>query len=485
MKGDFDNTSETEKSVLSSILEGQVSFEEVKAVLESNDFNTETHRLIFKAMESLTRRCEPIGFITLGDELNKVPMPNGGVWISYLTNLSLTALPIVNNTHLNFHLTKIKRASRGRQLWKLSLQMAKAIKDGDETEAERLRGEIADFKYTETEEDIISLASHTPEHLNWLLESAIPNGFPTMIYGEGGIGKSYLALLIATQAAMGDQVFLGLRFAEKAQNVLYVDYELDKDELTRRAQKVSKGLGLDKVPDNLFYFSPGESLPRTITKLRYNIRSKAIGFVVIDSLGASAVDGEHVPDVVSLFSEIRKLGVATLILDHQAKLQVGDKYSKKTPYGSVYKYNLTRSVFQLSFVCSEGNRITLKLHHTKSNFARPINDLIFDVAFEGDRVLFTKSTRQNPEVQEIELIIKAMYELYGDGKKVNQKALIEQLKGKIAKNRVIYLLNKYEDDFWLISSGDRTEKLYEPKNPECENGLEDMGIPEVITAGNY
>lgn len=468
MHGDFNTTEESENSLLNSILEGSATFSELKAELDTEDFSTETNRIIFRAMESLTHRGEPIDFLTLCDELNKFQRPNEQAWASYITNLPQTALPL-EKSMLNFHLSRVKGFSQTRWLWKLCHRLIKAIEAGDESERDRLRGEIANFKYTNNELDCVDISSHVPERLNWLLESAIPDGFPAMIYGEGGMGKSYLALLIAIQMTIGGQKFLGLRFADKALNVLYVDYELDKDEITRRAQKVSKGLGLEKVPPNLFYFSPAASLPRSITKLRNIIESKAIDFLVVDSLGASAVDGEHVPDVVNLFAEIRKMGVTTLLLDHQAKQQTGDKYSRKTPFGSVYKFNLCRSVFQLSCQSRDGNKITLRLHHTKSNFGRLIDDLVFDVSFEGDRVLFTKSQLKTGEVGEMERIEEAIIELTEAGLRVNQGAIIEHLKGGISKDKIKSLLKKGEGKLWEIMPGDRKELIYKSKSPKIEH----------------
>ncbi len=464
----FHTQADVENSVLAAILEGIVNFNEVKEVLDIGDFSNETNRLVFEAMEVLSNRGEPIDMVTVIDKLQGVSRPNGEEWSSYITYITDTAFPLFRS-NLSFHLSLIKKVSRRRQLWKLSQRLAKATEVDDGTAIDLVRNEIADFSFNENKADVFNLSSHVPERLNWLLESAIPDGFPAMIYGEGGMGKSYLALLIAIQMTMGGQKFLGLRFADKALNVLYVDYELDKDEITRRAQKVSKGLGLEKVPVNLFYFSPAESLPRTFTKLRHIIKSKAIDVLVIDSLGASAVDGEHVPDVVNFFSEIRKMGITVLLLDHQAKQQTGDRYSRKTPFGSVYKYNLCRSVFQLSCQSRDGNKITLRLDHTKSNFGRLIDDLVFDVSFEGDRILFTESAIQFTEDREIELIKCTIEYLSKAGYKVNTNAIVKHLSGQIGKNRILTLLKKGNGVHWDCKSGGRTEKLYSLRIPEFQN----------------
>ena len=50
---------------------------------------------------------------------------------------------------------------------------------------------------------------------------------------------------------------------------------------------------------------------------------------------------------------------------------MGEKYKNKTAFGSVYKQNLSRNIWQVQIVdnsSSEDNQVKLALHHKKSNF---------------------------------------------------------------------------------------------------------------------
>jgi hypothetical protein len=258
------------------------------------------------------------------------------------------------------------------------------------------------------------------------------------------------------------------KFPQEPRNTLIVDYELDLNEQARRAQQVTSGLNNPDVPTNLHYFSPSDSLLRVFPKLKGIIKSKDISFVIIDSIGASGTDGESVQDVVSMLTKLKDLGVATLVLDHQSKMQTGDKYGNKTPFGSVYKENLSRSVFQLSKVGAVGNPATLKLKHTKANFSRLQDDLVFDMSFEGDKVLFTESTVKSQEAKELEIVCEAIKKLENTEKKTNQKSIIARLKDEIARDKVISLLEKGEGTYWDKQSGERTEIIYKTRN--LENG---------------
>lgn len=346
-----------------------------------------------------------------------------------------------------------------------------------------------DAKIAKAGAEFITLANRTIKPREWLLEGAIPRGYVTTIFGAGGLGKSLLALNLATLACIGGQRFMGLRFPLKGLNVLYVDFELEDNEQTRRAQEVASGLNLPDVPGNLTYVSPGTSLSRFLPQLKQEIQTRSIEFVVIDSFGASGTDGESVQDVVGLFTELKRLGVTILLLDHQSKMQAKEDYNQKTPFGSVYKENLSRSVFQLSRVEAHDNMMTLRLRHTKTNFGKFQDDLIFDMSFEGDKVLFTQSQVQPPEAREAELILNVIQALEADGRKVNQKALTEHFKGEIGEGRLRTLLNQGEGELWDSEPGERKEKLYKSKTSKpqtlcnrgsevLENDCDDYEIPE-------
>jgi RecA-family ATPase len=377
------------------------------------------------------------------------------------------ALPL-GTRNLDHHIQKIKTFSQNRKLWKYSLSLAKAIEDDDNEKKIKLLSEISDFQIENTRDEVVLLADQKITPRTWLLEGAIPDGFPTIIYGAGGMGKSFLALHLAILACQGGQRFMNPKFPKEPRNTLIVDYELDLNEQARRAQQVTSGLNNPDVPTNLHYFSPSDSLLRVFPKLKGIIKSKDISFVIIDSIGASGTDGESVQDVVSMLTKLKDLGVATLVLDHQSKMQTGDKYGSKTPFGSVYKENLSRSVFQLSKVEAVGNRVTLKLKHTKANFSRLQDDLVFDMSFEGDKVLFTESTVKSQEAKELERVWEVIKKLEDTGGKAIQKAITAELKGEIGRDKVISLLEIGEGTYWDKQSGERTEIIYKTRN--LENG---------------
>ncbi len=480
----------SEISVLGSIIQDGEMI--VKADVSPSDFYSTQKQEIYSVMKDMQRRSVPIDVSTLLEEIQKMgkeAITGGFQYLCYL----IDATPSTAN--FDYHLRKVKEASLMRELWETSQRLSQATVNGADRETiMKLGAEIEKLSRLEVSKDnIICLADYEPKEMSWLLENAIPDKFPSTIYGDGGLGKSYLGLYFSILAALGNQKFLGLKFPHEPLNVLYLDWELDVDEFSRRALRIAKGLGLTDIPTNLYYYSPGKSLYKLIPELKGILESKSIGFSIIDSLGASCVDPENVVDVVEIFNQIKSLGIATLILDHQSKMQSKDNYDAKTPYGSVYKYNLSRSVFQLSKIGAGKNSISLMLKQKKSNFGRLLDDLVFDISFEGDRVMFFESEVLSPEKKEMMLIHEAIGEMEAKGEEVIQKNIVFHLRGVLGKDKILSLLDKGEGKYWSVRQRqgrgggkiyeskevfEFSEYIYKPKTRKLPS--EDFDIPEVI-----
>jgi len=310
------------------------------------------------------------------------------------------------------------------------------------------------------EAEVIRLSEHDPEPQRWILTGALPEGHTTTVFGDGGQGKSYFAIYLGILAAAGGQSFFGLEFPEKPLNVLILDFELNADEQARRARRIAAGVNFPDIPKPLFYYSPTQGLLSLFPTLQGIISEKNIDLVIIDSLGPGGVDGKETREVVAFFAGLRRLGVTTLALDHQSKLLAGEKYDQKTPYGSAYKGNLSRSIFQLSKLESEPGRMTLGLRQTKSNFGPLLDTNTFDVVFEDGLILFTTTDYRTPEDDDVELIGDKMDKLHEEGISPNQSRLAEALKGMIGVTRLRVLLKKWEGKAWTSKPGSRGELIY-------------------------
>ncbi len=211
-----------------------------------------------------------------------------------------------------------------------------------------------------------------PGPREYLTEGIVPKGHTTTIFGDGGSAKSILALSVGTAVAGGADKWLHRR----VQNcpVLYGDFELDADEQRRRAYQVARGVGLDEPPHDLLYVSGLGQLAGEVLKRCLEVCVKeGVGMFIIDSLGiALQGDAGDARDVIRFHNEyldpFRANGVTLLVIDHQGKTQVGERYQHKRTFGSVYKENLARSVIQVEPGDRGRGLLTVKLRQTKHNF---------------------------------------------------------------------------------------------------------------------
>lgn len=224
-----------------------------------------------------------------------------------------------------------------------------------------------------------------PGPRRWRVEGLLPEGFPSILYGDGGQGKSYLALALAT-AVVSRQPFLGLEVM--AGPVLYLDWELDSDEFARRAYQIARGLGLERPPVGLLYARATLSLAELRGEIAAHVLRRSVGLVVADSLGpACHGDTQAERLIIPVMEDLRSLSVTSLAVDHQAKMQQGQDYAAKTPFGSAYKYNLARAVWQVEKgERREADTLELLLRHRKSNFGPLLQDIGVRVTFEAGLV---------------------------------------------------------------------------------------------------
>ena len=230
-----------------------------------------------------------------------------------------------------------------------------------------------------------------PDERPMVVERVIPQGFPAIIFGEGGSAKSLLAALVGLDVTRGAETWMGFKIRRHGPAIL-IDFELDLQEQARRIYQLAEGVGLDKPPSGFYYLSgadyrPGDVLDRT---LELAVEKEAV-LVVLDSLGfALEGDMEASRDVLRFIREhvqpFKAAGITLLIVDHQAKLQGGEAYHKKSPFGSVYKSNACRSVIQVGVEDQREGELTVRFRHQKSNFGSKFDPFEAQLLFQATRV---------------------------------------------------------------------------------------------------
>lgn len=213
----------------------------------------------------------------------------------------------------------------------------------------------------------VLLNKHTVvEPLTFAINPLVPRHKASILFSDGGKGKSTLALMLAMLASTGKSV---AGFSALPGRAMYLDWEDDQDVHARRLHAIRAGHPeLDDA--EVHYQRCVEPLVKITHELARSIQRDGITFVVIDSL-LVAMGGEASAEAVGkFFGALRVLKVESLCIGHVPKT-LGEGQEHATVYGSVFNQNLARSLWELRTEQEVGeDSAILGLIHRKSNLTR-------------------------------------------------------------------------------------------------------------------
>lgn len=200
----------------------------------------------------------------------------------------------------------------------------------------------------------------------YTVDPFLPAGKTTIVYGAGGTGKSYIACLAAVCVATG-RPMLGWPVRRGA--VLYLDWETDQYEIDERIKRVSAGMGI-AAPEILYRScaAPLEDMAETLAR---RVTDDGIALAIVDSVGMASGSaregGDANESALRLFTALRYLDTTILAVDHITGEDVKSDKAVAKPYGSIYKVNLARSVWELRRAPGADEAVHLGMFHRKVN----------------------------------------------------------------------------------------------------------------------
>ncbi len=202
-----------------------------------------------------------------------------------------------------------------------------------------------------------------------LVDPLLPRGESTVICADGGSGKSMLALAIGISVATGHEV-AGLFKTFEKYPVLYLDWETTEQEVNSRLGQLCQGLRIP-VPNIIHYLSMSRGLADDVRTLQVEIEKRKIGFLIVDSIApACGAEPESADSVIRVMNALKSLPCTRLIIAHVSKASA-DQNSPSRPYGSVFLWNLARSVWEVKKASDEDDdALPLGLFHRKSNYGK-------------------------------------------------------------------------------------------------------------------
>lgn len=279
---------------------------------------------------------------------------------------------------------------------------------------------------------------------------------PTTIYSPGGYAKSYLAAYIACLVQFNYKGITDSHncWTPTVGNVLYLDWESSLQDHERRVWAIKQGLGINNE-ETFSYLFCHHPLTVDIRNIQELVTKRNISLLIVDSQMAAAGYGTDPSQVSNQFyNALRSLRCTTLTLDHVSKAEWGKMTDADSlgPYGSVVKFNRSRSQFEIKKSQTAGEDfMELALIHRKHNEGSLLPPTGIRIDFhnntggELEKVTFKAcNIADNPELSKAQTLKDRLIDILSGGSKP-LKELAEEIDKPESTLRAT--LNRYKDTF--------------------------------------
>ena len=257
---------------------------------------------------------------------------------------------------------------------------------------------------------------------------------PSIIFGDGGAAKSYLALYLAG------------RLAERGVRTALFDWELAGEDHRDRLELLF-GTAMPKV----IYARCDRPLVYEQDRLCRIVREEGIEFAVFDSV-AFACDGP--PEAAEVagryFRSVRAIGGGSLHIAHISK---GDNADRK-PFGSAFWDNGARKTWfaRATEPSDDAVTLTVGLFNRKSNLGPLGHPVGFRIEFGEARTTFVRTDVADcPQLAESMTIRQRMAAALRRGA-IAPKILAEEIGAKT--ETVTRIARKYKSQFIIVEGGE-------------------------------
>jgi len=239
-----------ELAVLGAILLSPESFYEIDGYLKENDFYSEQHRLIFRAIVALSIEGNPIDLVSVCAKLkeNKCLTRAGGT--AYVSSL-VDACP--NPANVKFYADQIIEQATARDLRLIGKQLAIVETKPRDALEKAMKDiiELSERAVVSNEESIGDISSKLVQDIiSGNEESAgINTGFADIDKYMMGMGSGDL-ILVGARPSVGKSSFalqVATNVAKDGKHVLFISPEMTKAQLSRRLLSVEANVSYRKL----------------------------------------------------------------------------------------------------------------------------------------------------------------------------------------------------------------------------------------------
>ena len=271
----------------------------------------------------------------------------------------------------------------------------------------------------------------------WRIENVVLDNQITMIWADGGTGKSMFAAFLSVLAQQGHMTSEHGLLVEPS-NVLYLDYETDKVEIAKRTHMIQAGLGIEDVAathtsSQITYNKCYHPLVQEENHIVDLIWKNNIDMVVIDSMGR-ALGGElESPDsVLPFFEAVERLKTTVLLVSHANK--------SGELFGSAYTKHSARLIWEAKRSSSTTTSMDFSLFCRKANNVPMQPPQSWGVDFSNDKAVYTrKDVFETEDAGELSYYALVFNILKDEGQKTREylRDRIKELKPEDNRGRKI------------------------------------------------
>lgn len=279
----------------------------------------------------------------------------------------------------------------------------------------------------------------------WVLSPLIPERHPGLLFGLGKTFKSYLATYAALLLSVGASEE---GFATTPHRPLYLDWELEKEDLDVRVKMLKRGHpALARA--SLTYRRMTHPLFKQSESIQQTIRDHACSVLILDSLALAAggAELERSEAAVQFYHALRELQRPALLVGHTAK---GEQKGSASPFGSVFFFNLQRNAWEVRKVQEAGSRVfVVGLYHHGGNFGLQQPPMGFQISFEEPWTCRIQQidVAEDPDLAGGLPLADRIAQLLGDGQGRIAKVIALELDA--SEGTIRKILSRYKGRRWF------------------------------------
>lgn len=351
-------------------------------------------------------------------------------------------------------------------------------KDGNKEHLLEIINQTPEFKKPSPFISSIDLiVSPNSEPLKWIVEGLLPSNSVTLIAGEPGSYKTWLALSLAKSVSEGEPF---LNRHTKRMKVYYIDRENPRELIINRLNMIGR------AKDFIFWGLWSNPEPPQLGDISYLEIAKEKPLIIFDTLLKFHQGDENSSRDMGIVSRhltmLRDAGATVLVLHHKGKSPLNDYRGSSEIVGGVdIAYSLSKAKEEGGILSLKGikNRFISEPHLTIEVKSTEDTLTFDDISREKERV---REFEEKEKMLEIREIIDRFYQEHE--RYPNQGEILERVKTIQGRNEVVRLLNRGKGVYWNIEEGKQGSKIYIPLKashlPDIYNKRETGKVEELL-----